>query len=144
MATTHTWYTLAKKSLGQKLIDWEDDTIKVSLHTSTHTPDLDAHDFQDDLTNEVTATGYTAGGGTITTPTLTGGTGTLTYDGVNVSWTITGSLTFQYAVIYDSTPGSTATNPLISLIDFGTDQTITDGTLTLNFNASGILLDTIS
>lgn len=105
---------------------------------------MDAHDFQDDLTNEVTATGYTAGGATIATPTLTGGTGTLTYDGANVSWTITGTLTFRYAVIYDATPAAAASNPLISIIDFDTDQTITDGTLTLNFNASGILLDTIS
>jgi hypothetical protein len=144
MTTTHKWFTLSKKSFAQKLIDWEDDTIKVSLHTSTYTPDMDAHNFQDDLTNEVTATGYTAGGATISTPTLTGGTGELVYDGANVSWVISGSLTFRYAVIYDSTPGSTATNPLISIIDFGTDQTITDGTLTLNFDDAGILKDTLT
>lgn len=142
--TTHNWYTLSKKSLAKKLIDWENDTIKVSLHTSSYTPSMDSDEFQDDLDNEVSATGYTAGGATISTPSLDPGTGELVYDGENVAWTITGSLTFRYAVIYNSSPGTMATNPIISIIDFGTDIAITDGTLTLNFDETGILADAMS
>lgn len=146
MAVTTKWYGLGKKSLAQKLVDWEDDTIKVSLHTSTYAVNQDTHDFQDDLTNEVTATGYTAGGVAITGTALTydAGTNTLKYDGDNVAWTITGSLIFRYAAIYDSTPGTTATNPLLGYIDFEEDQVIVDGTLTFNFSTDGILEDVIT
>lgn len=146
MTVTTKWYGLGKKSLAQKLVDWEDDTIKVSLHTSTYEVNQDTHDFYDDVTNEVTATGYTTGGASITGKTLTYnvGTNTLKYDGDNVAWTITGSLTFRYAVIYDSTPGTAATNPLLGYIDFGSDQVIVDGTLTFNFSTDGILEDVIT
>lgn len=55
MAVTAKWYGNGLKALAGGLVDFDSDTIKVSLHTSTYTPDQDAHDFQDDLTNEVTS-----------------------------------------------------------------------------------------
>lgn len=127
-------------------MDWTDDTIKAALTTSTYSVNQDTHDFFNDITNEVTGTGYTAGGAEIanTTVSYDAGTNVLKYDGDDVSWTITGSVTFRYLIIYDSTPGSSATNPLLGYIDFGADVTITDGTLTINFSSDGILKDTIS
>jgi len=127
-------------------VDWTDDTIKAALTTSTYSVNQDTHDFFNDITNEVTGTGYTAGGAEIanTTVSYDAGTNVLKYDGDDVSWTITGSVTFRYLIIYDSTPGSSATNPLLGYIDFGADVTITDGTLTINFSSDGILKDTIS
>jgi hypothetical protein len=56
---------------GANVWDWDTDTIKVALTTSTYVPDIDVHDFFNDVTNEVTGTGYTAGGATLATPTLT-------------------------------------------------------------------------
>lgn len=127
-------------------MDWTDDTIKAALTTSTYSVNQDTHDFFEDITNEVTGTGYTAGGAEIanTTVSYDAGTNVLKYDGDDVSWTITGSVTFRYLIIYDSTPGSSATNPLLGYIDFGADVTITDGTLTINFSSDGILKDTVS
>ena len=55
-------YNAYKKGLGDGAIDWLNDTIKVMLVTSAYTPDQDAHDFKDDITNEISGTGYTAGG----------------------------------------------------------------------------------
>lgn len=145
MAVNTYWYGLAKQNMAKKLIDWEDDTIMVSLHTTEFIPDQDADEFQDDLSYESSATGYTAGGNEIANTTLnyTGGTNTLMYDGNNVVWTITGTITFQYAVIYDATPGNAGTNPLIGFIDFGSEQTVTDGTLTFNFSTDGIFQDVV-
>ena len=65
MATgTLTHYNSFLVKVLSKLIDLSNggDKIKVALCNSSYTPDRDAHDFFDDLTNEVTGTGYTAGG----------------------------------------------------------------------------------
>ena len=49
-----------------KVLGFTSDTFKVMLTTSSYTEDKDAHDFRNDVTNEVTGTGYTAGGNTAT------------------------------------------------------------------------------
>lgn len=49
-------------------IDLDTATIKMTLHAATYAPDLAANDFFNDATNELgTASGYTAGGVTLTT-----------------------------------------------------------------------------
>jgi hypothetical protein len=52
-------------------IDYLSDTIKVSLHTSSWTPNLDTNEVFSDATNEVSGTGYTAGGVTLASKTIT-------------------------------------------------------------------------
>lgn len=122
--------------LGDGTIDLDSDTLKVSLHTSSYTPDA-THDTYSDLTSEVASagTGYTTGGETLTTVTWSEDSGTVTLSAANPSWT-SATFTCRYAVVYDSTPLSM---PLICLFDFSTDQTVSNGTFTLQFNASGIL-----
>lgn len=125
----------------QKRIDIDTDTLKVALLTSSYTPDLDAHDYFDDVTAyQVTATGYTSGGVALASGTWSynSGTNTWTYDAADPSWTITGSCTARYAVVYDSTPATDATRPLMFLIDLGEDKTATDGTFKLPLDAAGL------
>jgi hypothetical protein len=50
-------------------IDLNTDTFKILLVTSSYTPNQATHDFRDDVTNEVTGTGYTAGGATLASVT---------------------------------------------------------------------------
>lgn len=123
-----------------KLISLVADTIKCALATTTYTPDTDAHDFFNDVTNEASGTGYTAGGATLAndTFTYTAGTNTWKYDADDVSWP-SSSITARYAIVYDSTPGTAATNPLICLFDFDTNQTTSNGTFSIAWNASGLL-----
>lgn len=47
---------------------------------------------------------------------------------------------FRYAAVSDRTPGTAATQPLIGLIDFGSNQTGGGGALNVNFNTNGALL----
>lgn len=47
-------------------IDFDTDTFKVMLVTSAYTENKDTHTRRSDITNEITGTGYTAGGNTAT------------------------------------------------------------------------------
>lgn len=145
MAVSAKFYGKFFNSAFTKKLDLTADAIKVMLTTSSYTPDQDAHDFKDDVTNEVSGTGYTATGVTLTSPTLTytGGTNTLAFDAADVSWT-SSTITARYAVIYDSTPGTDATRPLIMYVDFGADVSTTAGTLTLTWDAAGLCSVTVA
>lgn len=144
MATAIVLFDNYLLSQGNKEIDLENDVLKVMLTTSTYTPDAATHAYKDNVTNEVVGTGYTAGGATITNNvyTLTGASDWATLNGDDVTWA-TSTITARYAVIYDSTPATDATRPLIGYMDFSTDQ-ITSGTdFVIQWNASGILRHTI-
>jgi hypothetical protein len=144
MAVTTTFYNRVKyQQLGDTSvtpIDFKADTIKVSLHTSSYTPDIDAHDFYDDITNEISATGYTTGGETlgtkVTSQDNTDDEGV--FDAADVVWTITTSATARYAVIYKST-GTASTSPLVAYINFGEDLSVANGTFTITWNAEGVI-----
>jgi len=110
--------------------DVSDDTFKVALVTSSYSPDKDAHEFFDDVTNEVSGTGYTAGGETVTgTLTLDTANDKLTLEFASTSWT-SATITARGAVYYSST-GTASTSTLIAFNDFGSDVAVTAGTLAL-------------
>jgi hypothetical protein len=139
MAVTAKYYGKAFLSAFNKEMDWNSDTIKVMLCTSSYTPDQDAHQYKSDVTNEVTGTGYTAGGATAANPTITytGATNTFKIDADDVSWA-SSTITARYAVVYDSSPATEATRPLLCYIDFGADVSTSNGTLSITFDAAGI------
>lgn len=116
------------------------DTVKLMLLTASHTPDIDAEVFIDDVSaNECPASGsYSAGGATLT---WVGSTDDTDDEGVgdatDVSLT-TASLSARYAAIYKDT-GTPSTSPIICVIDFGSTITSTAGTFAITFNAEGIL-----
>lgn len=145
MAVTAFFYGQAMLSAFNKEIDFDSDTIKVMLCTSTYTPNQDTHRYKSSVTNEVTGTGYTAGGATLGSPSLTytGATNVLKLDANDAVWT-TSTITARYAVIYDSTPGTDATRPLIAYVDFGADVTSTAGDFTIVWDAAGIATITVS
>lgn len=140
MATTK-WFGVPFKNLvdGTAVWDWNTDTIKVALSTDTVTPDLDAHDFFADITNEVVGTGYTAGGVQLTTPTATYDTATdeIRLDADDAAW-ITASFTARWGIVYKDT-ATAATSPLIARIDFGANQTVSSGTFTIQFDVTGVV-----
>jgi hypothetical protein len=143
MATTKTYGSLIAKAFNKE-VDWDTDTIKVALATSSYTPNQDTHDYFDDVSSyEVSGTGYTAGGATLTTKTnaYTSGTNVTKFDADDVSWT-TSTITARYAIIYDSSPATNATRPLIGYVDFGSDQSSSAGTFSVVWDAAGIFTTT--
>lgn len=146
MAVSHKYFGQFFLSLANKEVDLNSDTIKWVLVSSGYTFDQDGHNYYNDVTNELpTAGGYTVGGATMGSPTITytGGSNTFTFDGADVAWT-GATFTARGAISYDATPGTDATRPLISFIDFGADVPVSAGTFTLQFNASGIATVVVS
>lgn len=121
-------------------IDLDTDTINVMLVTSTYTPDQDAHTKRSDITNEVSGTGYSAGGaalaGKAVTVDNTDNEGV--FDANDLTWS-TSTITARGAVLYKARGGASSADELICYIDFGSDKSSTAGNFTLQWAAEGIL-----
>lgn len=129
-----------------KEIDLDTDDIKVALLDSAYVPDQDAHDYFDDVSvNEVTGTGYTAGGASLATKTVTydAANNVVIFDADDVTWA-NSTITARYAVVYDASGGTAATNPLIGYVDFGSDQSSSNGNFTITWDATGIVRITVA
>lgn len=139
---------MASKAYGQfigkalnKEIDWDSDSIKVMLVSSAYTPNQDTHDYLDDVVgNEVTGTGYTAGGQALASKTLTydAATNVIVLDAADVTWA-SSTITARYAVIYDDTPAGNSAKPLIAYLDMVSDQSSNNGNFVIQWDASGIV-----
>lgn len=119
-------------------INWATDTTKVALTTSTYVPNIDTNTFFSDVTNEITGTGYTAGGATLASPTSSYDTASdqARFDAADTSWA-TSTLTARVAVVYKST-GTSTTSPLIFFVNFGADVSTTAGTFAITWDATGL------
>ena len=90
--------------------------FKMILCTAAYVPSR-AHDKRNDVTNEVTGTGYTAGGATVTLSTSTDTTNhktTLTVGGA--SWA-SSTITARVAVVYRARGGASSADELVAIID---------------------------
>lgn len=145
MAVTAKLYGKFVSSLANKEIDLDTDALKVMLCTNLYAPDQDTHQYKSSVTNEVTGTGYTAGGAALATVTVsyTGATNVFMLDAADTSWAAS-TITARYAVIYDSSPATDATRPLIGYVDFGADVSSTAAAFTITWDAAGIFTITVA
>ncbi len=125
------FYDSSARDFATGVVAWVSGTYNILLMTSSYTFSA-AHNFRDDITNEVSGTGYTAGGNTATV--------TVTLDTVNdrvdislggTTWT-TSTITARKAVYYKSRGGASSADEVIAVNDFGSDVSTTAGTFTLN------------
>ena len=105
------------------------DTFKIALYTDLAS--FDASTTAYTSVNEVPDSGsYAAGGGTLirVNPTTFDTTAFTDFDDL----TFTGvTFTARGALIYNSTPAHTYTNPAVAVLDFGFDVTVTAGNFTV-------------
>ena len=129
MAITQAMCTSFKQELLTGTHDFTNstgDTFKIALFTSSAT--LGAATTAYSVTNEVSGTGYTAGGNTLTNVTpSTSGTTAFT-DFADTTWS-TATITARGALIYNSTDSDKA----VVVLDFGSDKTSTNGDFTIQF-----------
>jgi hypothetical protein len=130
MAITQSLCTSFKVDLlsgTQNFVSGTGNTFKMALYTSSAT--LGATTTAYTTTNEITGTGYTAGGNTLavsTSPTSSGTTAFLSF--TDTSWT-TATFTCRGALIYNSTNS----NKAVAVFDFGSDKQVIGGTFTITF-----------
>ena len=107
------------------------DTFKLALYTNSAT--FDATTTAYTATNEVGDSGtYAAGGGTLTNVNPSASGTTAFTDFADLSFT-SATITARGALIYNTTPAHTYTNPTVVVLDFGSDKTSTAGTFTIQF-----------
>ena len=108
-------------------------TFKIALYTSSATMSASTTAYA--TTNEVSGTGYTAGGNTLTNvdPT-TSGTTALT-DFADTTWS-SSTITARGALIYNSSTTAGSANRAVAVLDFGADKTSTSGDFTVQFPAA--------
>jgi hypothetical protein len=124
-------YNSAVDDMARGAIDFDTDTFKVMLVTSSYTPNKDTDLKRSAVTNEVSGTGYTAGGVT-SACTVTKDTAndrvTLSFAAVN--WA-TSTITARAAVIYKSRGGASSADELVCYVDFGGDVSSSSATFSL-------------
>ncbi len=141
MAGTFKWYGQGLLNIAKGSIDLDTDTFKIMLTTSAYTPNQDTDDFRNDVTNEITGTGYTAGGATLSGVSVT-------YDAasnqVRISWTdptwTTATITARTAVIYKSRGGASSADELLAYCTEASDVTSTAATFTVDLASPTLTL----
>lgn len=116
----------ARKELFQGVHDFNNDTFKLALYDNTAELTL-AGVTAYTSTGEVSATGYTAGGVTLTGGVISddGGVATVDFDDVTV---VGAGMTVRAAIIYNSSKSNRA----VRIIDFGISQgPVTDPVITM-------------
>ena len=128
-------YNRLKANLMNKEVDLEADTIKVALMASAHSFTATDNVWSEVSSNELsTGGGYTAGGKALASKAVTQGSSTK-WDADDVAWT-SATFTAAHAVIYDDT---LTNDDLIGSIDFGGNQSVSNGTFTIQWNVNGIV-----
>ena len=120
-------------------IDFSADTIKVMLLNSTFAHDNADTVIGDVSADEVSGTGYTAGGATLANVTWTRSSGVTKLDASDVSWTglvVTG---VKSAVIYRHDASDAAKRHLIASGALDSAAFNVDGDYEIIWNANGIL-----
>ncbi len=102
------------------------DTFKIALFTSSAS--LGAGTTAYSTSNEISGTGYTAGGATLTSVTPVLDSSTAVCDFADVSFT-SASFTANGCLIYNSSQSDKA----VAVIAFGGDKTVSSGTFTIQF-----------
>jgi plastocyanin domain-containing protein len=124
MAISQAMCSSYKEQLLGAVHDMDTDVFKIALYTSSAT--LSAATTIYSTSDEVVATGYTAGGNTLSGAAITLSGTTAFVDFSNTTWT-TATITARGALIYNSSKSDKS----VAVLDFGGDKSSTAGDFTV-------------
>lgn len=132
-------FTIFPRTLATAGINFSSVSLKVLLTSSVPSgANLDAWAFRSDVTNEITGTGYTAGGiaqaYTLSALDTTNNKQSIVMTDITAGWT-TATFTAFGAIIYVDT-GSSATDKLITFVDFGGGIPVSSGSFSIDYTSS--------
>jgi hypothetical protein len=121
-------------------IDLDSETqLKGALFTDSLTPDFNAANpyfgSAPYTSNQVSGTGYTAGGATLTGTSLAAAAGLLTFDATDLSWASSTITNAEGLIIYAD---GLTNKDVLAALDFGGPYSTSNGTFAITFNAAGI------
>lgn len=125
MAISHAMTVSFKLACLKADIDFDTDTFKMALYTDSANLDVTTTAYT--TSGEVSGTGYTAGGQTLTGITLSTDGATAFVDFNNPEWT-SATFTSRGALIYRSGNG----DPSVGVVDFGENKSVSAGTFRVN------------
>lgn len=116
------FYNAGKQAINNQGIDFLNDDIYVMMVTSSYTPDKDADEDRADVTNEISGTGYTAGGQVLVNKAINrdDANDRSEADADDPSWA-SSTITDARGAIYYKSTGVAANDILICYQDFGAD-----------------------
>src|SRR3990167_9617076 len=128
-----------KEQLLLKAIDCDTDTFRLALYSDAYAAtQIDGAAPAYATTNEIVASGYTAGGQSVGTPVVaqddTNDRASWDDDGTDVLWTALATATIQRAILYDDT-----TTPKWQAIIWEITTNSNGGDYTLAFGANGMM-----
>ncbi len=123
---TQTQTTSFKKELYEGIHNLLTDTIKIALYTAI--ADLGANTTAYTSVNEITGTGYVAGGNVLTGATVQT-SGNIVYVSFNNTDWLNASFTCRGALIYNASKA----NRSVAVLNFGNDKIINNKTFTIEF-----------
>ncbi len=145
MAITVKWNALTLEKIVEQVgndVNFLTGTVKLALVTSAWTPafDTDAFWSTPQASEVATGGGYTTGGETLTTKTITydSASDQVRVDFADVTWTFTAAKTWLYAVVYIDTAGAATTDPIYAVLTWDSSQTVSTA-YTLTIDPAGLL-----
>lgn len=130
---------LEKWLTGATTESLEAEDNRITLISDSATPNFDTMDFWDDLSaNEVTGTGWSAGGVALTSTEVTLSSGLLTFDAADVTASGT-TISNAMAAVLRTNVGSNATDQLVGLWDFVSAVSSSNGPFTIQWAAGGLV-----
>jgi len=137
------WVIYDNFKLGQEngaAIDLDTDALTIALLTSAYTPAAATDTLWSGISaNQVSGTGYTAGGETVTGASVALLTGTVTFDIADQTWSQNagGFSNARYVVIKRTSDGR-----LVAYHDLGSDRGNVAGDFTVQMSTSGVFTKT--
>jgi hypothetical protein len=126
MAITSAVCNSFKQEVLGAIHDLDTDTIKIALYTSSASLDTTTTAYT--TSNEIVASGYTAGGNTLSGAVISLDSSTAIVDFSDTTWSAA-TITARGALVYNSSKS----NKAIAVIDFGADKISTNGDFTVQF-----------
>jgi hypothetical protein len=131
-------YTSALEDLARGAIDFDTDTFHWMLVGSGYTEDKNAHTKRSQVTNEVSGTGYSAGGQACTVAVMKdASTSRTTITLGAVAWPAS-TISARKAICYKRRGGAASADELVCCVDFG--MTVASNASTFNLAATSFRL----
>jgi len=134
--------SIVPRFVKKEIVDvWVGENLYIMLLSNTYAPNANLHQYVSDVSaHQIVDSGgvYPAGGVPISGKAQVYDGNNAFLDATDVNIGPGATLNYRYGVVYKNT-GNPSTSPIRCVIDFVTDQIVTNGTTVIQWNSQGII-----